>query len=88
MRIHALVIIVFTTLPYIHVSRFAHLPLLEHIGCERLLGQAAREQAHMFLVKSYTPMVRSSNQQTKKLYFIKIQIEECKYIQCKSYTLS
>ena len=62
MRIHALVIIVFTTLPYIHVSRFAHLPLLEHIGCERLLGQVAR---HMFLVKSHTPMVQSSKKQTK-----------------------
>ena len=66
MRIHALVIIIFTALPYIHVSRFAHLSLLEHIGYERLLGQVAR---HMFLVKiiySYIPpMVRSSNKQTK-----------------------
>ena len=67
MRINALVMIVFTTLPYIHASRFAHLPLREHIGCERLLGQVAREQAHMFLVKSYTPMVRSSNKQTKNI---------------------
>ncbi len=67
MRIHALVMIVFTALPYIHVSRFAHLPLLEHIGYERLLGQVAREQAHMFLVKSYTPMVRSSKKQTKNI---------------------
>ena len=62
MRIHALVIIVFTALPNIHVSRFAHLPLREHIGCERLLGQVAR---HMFLVKSHTPMVQSSKKQTK-----------------------